>query len=322
MNLLNVRNLSVSFNTADGVVRAVTDLSFTVAAGETLGIVGESGSGKSQTAMAILRLLARNALVDGEVFFDGQDLLRLSTSDMLKVRGQRIGMIFQDPMTALNPHLRIGTQLAEVLVSHRGLSWQQAMAESARMMQAVHLPDATARLQHYPHELSGGQRQRVMIAMALLCRPQLLIADEPTTALDVTVQAQILRLLVELRREFGLSLILITHDLGVMAEVCDRSLVMYGGRAMEQGPCRTLLTDPVHPYTRALIASRPRLDMDVERDLPVIAGAPPSPIERIFGCPFAPRCELAFDRCNRQMPDLEMSAGRECACHAVSLCKK
>ena len=322
MNLLNVRNLSVSFNTADGVVRAVTDLSFSLAAGETLGIVGESGSGKSQTAMAILRLLARNAAVDGEILFDGQDLLRLSAQDMLKVRGQRIGMIFQDPMTALNPHLRIGTQLAEVLVSHRGLSWQQAMAESARMMQAVHIPDATARLQHYPHELSGGQRQRVMIAMALLCRPQLLIADEPTTALDVTVQAQILRLLVELRREFGLSLILITHDLGVMAEVCDRSLVMYGGRAMEQGPCRALLTDPVHPYTRALIASRPRLDMDVEHDLPVIPGAPPSPIERIFGCPFAPRCELAFDRCNRQMPDLETSAGRQCACHAVSLCKK
>ena len=321
MNLLNVNNLSVSFNTADGVVRAVTDLSFTLAAGETLGIVGESGSGKSQTAMAIMRLLARNAAVDGEVLFDGQDLLQISARDMLKVRGQRIGMIFQDPMTALNPHLRIGKQLAEVLVEHRGQSWQQAMAESARMMQAVNIPDATARLQHYPHELSGGQRQRVMIAMALLCRPQLLIADEPTTALDVTVQAQILRLLVELRREFGLSMILITHDLGVMAEVCDRSLVMYGGRAMEQGPCRALLTNPIHPYTRALIASRPRLDMDFDHDLPAIAGAPPPPTERIFGCPFAPRCDLVFDRCHRLMPELVNDAARQCACHAVSPCK-
>lgn len=319
MNLLDVKNLSVSFATADGVVNAVRDLSFSLAVGETLGIVGESGSGKSQAAMAMLRLMARNATVDGEIHFDGRDLLKLSAAEMLKVRGQRIGMIFQDPMTALNPHLRIGTQLAEVLVAHRGQSWQQAMAESARMLQAVHIPDATGRLRHYPHELSGGQRQRVMIAMSLLCRPQLLIADEPTTALDVTVQAQILRLLVELRREFGLSLILITHDLGVMAEVCDRSLVMYGGRAMEQGACHELLAHPIHPYTRALIASRPRIDMNVDDDLPVIAGAPPPPTERILGCPFAPRCQHVFDRCHRFMPDIQTRAGRQCACHAIEM---
>jgi oligopeptide transport system ATP-binding protein len=319
MNLLDVRNLSVEFATADGNVSAVNDLSFSLAAGETLGIVGESGSGKSQTAMAILRLMARNAKVSGEILFQGQNLFALSADDMLKVRGQRIGMIFQDPMTALNPHLRIGTQLAEVLVAHRGQSWQQAMTESARMLQAVHIPAAAQRLQQYPHELSGGQRQRVMIAMALLCRPQLLIADEPTTALDVTVQAQILRLMAELRREFGLAMILITHDLGVMAQVCERALVMYGGQMMEQGPCRALLAQPVHPYTRALIASRPRLDGDLERELPVIPGAPPTAGDHLMGCPFAPRCQHVEDICRVQKPALRSGSERQWACHVMSV---
>lgn len=319
MNLLDVKNLSINFTTADGNVSAVSDLSFSLATGETLGIVGESGSGKSQTAMAILRLMARNAKVSGEILFQGQNLFDLSADDMLKVRGQHIGMIFQDPMTALNPHLRIGTQLAEVLVAHRGQSWQQAMTESARMLQAVHIPAAAQRLQQYPHELSGGQRQRVMIAMALLCRPQLLIADEPTTALDVTVQAQILRLMAELRREFGLAMILITHDLGVMAQVCERAMVMYGGQMMEQGPCGALLTRPVHPYTRALIASRPRLDGDLECELPVIAGAPPTSEDRLPGCPFAPRCPQVEDICRVQKPALRSGSGRQCACHVVTV---
>ena len=319
MNLLDVRNLSVDFATADGVVSAVRDLSFTLAAGETLGIVGESGSGKSQTALAILRLLARNATVRGEILFQGRDLLGLSASDMQGIRGQGISMIFQDPMTALNPHLNVGTQLAEVLVAHRGQSWSAATAEAMRMLQAVRIPEAGRRLRQYPHELSGGQRQRVMIAMALLCRPQLLIADEPTTALDVTVQTQILRLLDDLSREFGLALVLITHDLGVVARICRRTLVMYGGRLMEQGASEAVLSAPLHPYTEALIASRPRLDGDVGKPLQAIAGSPPSPADRLPGCPFAPRCPRVRDICRQQVPALATTAERECACHAVTV---
>jgi oligopeptide transport system ATP-binding protein len=319
MSLLEVENLSVRFATADGVVTAVSGLSFDLGAGEALGIVGESGSGKSQTAMAIMRLLARNATVDGEIQFDDLDLMSLSPKEMSRVRGQRIGMIFQDPMTSLNPHLRIGTQLAEVLVQHRGLSLQQALAESARMLEAVHVGDAWNRLRQYPHELSGGQRQRVMIAMALLCRPQLLIADEPTTALDVTVQAQILDLLAELRREFGLALILITHDLGVMAEVCDRALVLYAGRLMEQGPCAALLATPVHPYTQALIASRPRLDAPTDVDLQSIKGVPPDSAMSVPGCPFQSRCNQAQPVCVERMPLLRECGGRQCACHVAAM---
>ena len=316
--LLSINNIEVVY---DDVILVLRGLSLEVPKGAIVALLGANGAGKSTTLKAISGLLKTEdgEVTRGEILFEGRNLLDLTAADMLKVRGQRIGMIFQDPMTALNPHLRIGTQLAEVLVAHRGQSWQAAMSESARMLQAVHMPAAAQRLQQYPHELSGGQRQRVMIAMALLCRPQLLIADEPTTALDVTVQAQILRLMAELRREFGLSMILITHDLGVMAQICERAMVMYGGQMMEQGPCHALLTRPGHPYTRALVASRPRLDGDLDRELSVIAGAPPTATDRISGCPFAPRCQQVEDICRVQKPVLRSRSGGQLACHVVTV---
>jgi oligopeptide transport system ATP-binding protein len=248
MALLEVDDLQVRFRTPEGYVRAVNRLSFALGAGEALGVVGESGSGKSQMALAIMGLLATNAEVEGKVRFEGQELLRLKPAQMNRIRGAQIGMVFQDPMTSLNPYLNIGTQMAEVLVQHRGMNTVAGLAESARMLEAVRVSDATRRLRQYPHELSGGMRQRVMIAMTLLCRPRLLIADEPTTALDVTVQAQILELLADLRREFGVAVLLITHDLGIVAELCERTLVMYAGQLMEYGPTARLLSQPGHPW--------------------------------------------------------------------------
>jgi oligopeptide transport system ATP-binding protein len=317
MSLLHVENLQVRFDTPEGVVNAVNGINLTLDEGKSLGIVGESGSGKSQMALAVMGLLARNAKVSGSVKFEHQELIGLPGNAMSGLRGSHISMIFQDPMTCLNPYLRIGTQMAEVLVQHRGMDWQQAEADCIRMLDAVKMPDANTRLRQYPHEFSGGQRQRVMIAMALLCRPKLLIADEPTTALDVTIQAQILDLLDELRREFGLALLLITHDLGIVAEVCDQALVMYAGQVMEYGPTPLLLTRPTHPYTQGLLHSRPRLDLPLESELFSIAGQPPDALHRPTGCPFMPRCAHAFAACETA-PDLQAWQGVSRACHLQS----
>ena len=314
MTLLDVRDLDVRFHTDDGVVSAVNGLSFRLGAGETLGIVGESGSGKSQTALAILGLLADNAEVRGQVLFDGEDLLRAPAAARRAVRGRRIGMVFQDPMTSLNPYLRIGLQMAEVLETHQGLGRSAALAEAARMLDAVQVPDSVRRLQAYPHELSGGQRQRVMMAMTLLPRPALLLADEPTTALDVTVQAGLLRLLGELQRDLGLAILFITHDMGVVAEVCTRTLVLYGGQCMEQGTTADLLAAPRHPYTAGLLAARPRLDGDRHQPLYTLPGQPPDLSRLPPGCPFAPRCPEVVDRCHIERPRLTDDA-RPVACH-------
>ncbi|AXQ30798.1 ATP-binding cassette domain-containing protein [Solimonas sp. K1W22B-7] len=317
MPLLEVEHLEISFRTPEGELRAVNDLSFQVGAGEALGVVGESGSGKSQTAMAIMGLLARNATARGNIRFDGQELLKLPAAQMNRIRGAQIGMVFQDPMTSLNPYLSIGTQMAEVLVQHRGMNKVAGLAESARMLDSVRIPDATRRLDQYPHELSGGMRQRVMIAMTLLCRPRLLIADEPTTALDVTVQAQILELLGELRREFGVAVLLISHDLGIVSELCERTLVMYAGQLMENGPTERLLTRPGHPYTRGLLDSRPGLDSPLDLPLAAIPGAPPDLLQLPPGCPFQPRCAQAFEPCGRRPPVLQHPGGVLRACHAA-----
>lgn len=303
MALLEVRDLMVSFETVEGQVHAVNSLDFDIEPGEVLAIVGESGSGKSQTALALLGLMSDNSRVAGTARFDGVDLLRLNQTELNQYRGSRIAMIFQDPMSALNPYRTVGAQLREVLTRRR-VDRRQAQREALAMLEQVRITDPERRLQQYPHELSGGMQQRVMIAMALLARPRLLIADEPTTALDVTVQADISELLRDYQRRYETAIMLITHDLGVVAGLCDRVLVMYAGRVMEYGDVHAIFHQPEHPYTAGLLRSVPRLDRLDDEELQGIPGNPPNLLELPVGCPFQERCQFAMaERCN-QLPSL------------------
>ena len=316
MSLLEVDKLNVRFATPEGEVAAVNDLSFTLEPGRALGIVGESGSGKSQTAFALMGLLAKNGTATGEVRYQGTNLLTLNEAQLNKRRGSEIAMIYQDPMTSLNPYIKVGDQLTEVLRFHKGMDRKAAFAESVRLLDAVKIAEPKKRMGMYPHEFSGGMRQRVVIAMALLCRPKLLIADEPTTALDVTVQAQILKLLQELRRDFQTAVVMITHDLGVVAGVCDDVLVMYAGRTMEYGPVQAIFDVPSHPYTRGLLHAVPRMDHAHGTDrLATIPGNPPNLLALPPGCPFAPRCHDRFEACLKPAPLVEFAGSRRRACH-------
>ncbi len=302
-SLLDVKNLHTSFITEDGPVTAVDGLSFSLAAGETLGIVGESGSGKSVTALSIMRLLSRNASVSADsITFEGADLQKKSEAEMRKIRGARIAMIFQDPMTSLNPVLTIGEQIMEGVRLHLGLDRDQARKKAIEMLEKVRIPAPEKRLGDYPHQFSGGMRQRVMIAMALSCKPKLLIADEPTTALDVTIQAQILELMNDMQHETGAAIILITHDLGIVAEVCKNVLVMYGGNLVEYGTANDIFTAPKMPYTQGLLASLPRLDAQERKRLLPIKGQPPNLLNMPPGCAFAPRCDRRMNVCDQKVP--------------------
>ena len=312
MNVLEIRDLATHFFTRDGVVRAVDGVSFDLAAGDTLGIVGESGCGKSVTALSILRLIAPETgrIVNGSVRFEGRELTALSDAEMRDIRGHKISMIFQEPMTSLNPVMTIGMQIAENVVRHWGVSWAAARDRAHEMLDLVRLSDARRRLDEYPHQLSGGMRQRVMIAMALSCNPQVLIADEPTTALDVTIQAQILDLMLELKEKLGTAIIMITHDLGVVAETAQRVVVMYAGRKVEEASTEELFARPMHPYTRGLMRAIPQIDPAAEiagrrPRLHEIAGMLPALNRPIAGCAFAPRCSLATPHCHTERPAIE-----------------
>ncbi len=301
--LLDVDGLSVTFRGRHGDTRAVDDFGYTLERGETLGIVGESGSGKSVAHLAILGLLPSSARVESRrLRFDGRDLAALTGDERRGLRGREMAVVFQDPMSSLNPLLTVGMQLGEVLEVHENATRREARRRAAAALAEVGIPDPEARLDVYPHEMSGGMRQRVGIAMALLCRPKLLVADEPTTALDVTIQAQVLDLLRALQHQHGTAIAFITHSLGVVAAVCDRVLVLYAGRVVESAPVDALFARPLHPYTRGLLASVPRLDGDTARPLPAIAGQPTSRTEAWTACAFAPRCPLVEDRCRRSVP--------------------
>ncbi|MBM4195662.1 MAG: ABC transporter ATP-binding protein [Gammaproteobacteria bacterium] len=314
--LLECRGLDVRFSTDTGTVAAVSGLDFDLAPGECLGIVGESGSGKSQTFLAMFGLLAANGTATGSVKYRGTEILNAPRAVLDELRGNRLAMVFQDALSGLTPTMRVGEQLAEVLVRHQGLSRADARARAIEALEIVRLPDAARRYEAYPFELSGGMRQRVMIAMASLCRPEVLVADECTTALDVTVQAQVLRLLDGMKRKAGTAIVLITHDLGVVAGLCDRVLIMYGGRAVEIGPVRRIFREPAHPYTRALLRSMPSLGADPAVDLPVIPGQPPDLENLPPGCAFAPRCTERFAPCQAERPALQVAAAdHRSACH-------
>ena len=314
MALLEVSDLEVRFDTPDGVVQAVNGMSFSLDEGETLAIVGESGSGKSQLVLAVMGLLAENGSASGHALFSGRDLMQMTQKELNGVRGRHIAMIFQDPMTSLNPFLTIETQMVEVAMHHQGLSRDEARAHAVEMLRAVRIPDPEERIGQYPHEYSGGMRQRVMIAMGLLCEPRLLIADEPSTALDVTIQAQITELVGELRKQTRMSIILITHDLAAVAEISDRIIVMYAGELVETGTVEDIFYRPQHPYTRGLLASVPRLDRVSEGELQTIPGNPPNLLELPSGCRFRDRCGQAMPECQQRPPLWISGDGRMSRC--------
>ena len=318
--LLRVRDLQVHFDTDAGVLHAVDGVNFHIDRSETLGVVGESGCGKSVTAMTIMKLLAMppGRIAQGQIWFEEQDLVQADAQTMRNLRAKEIAMIFQEPMTSLNPVLSVGEQIAESLRLHEGLTPKQAMVKATDMLRLVNIPKPDQRVNDYPHQFSGGMRQRVMIAMALACKPKLLIADEPTTALDVTLQAQILDLLNDLKSQMGMSIMLITHAMGVVAETAQRVVVMYAGRVVEEASVEKLFATPAHPYTKGLIRSIPRIDFDSDHKqrLEAIPGSVPKLINPPMGCRFAPRCQYANDRCTQEMPELrEISAGHSVACH-------
>lgn len=317
---LDIQNLKVSFSTPKGKLTAVNGISFHLNQGETLALVGESGCGKTVSALSILRLLPEPPaeILSGKILFSGQNLLSLNAKALQNIRGRSISMIFQDPMTSLNPVLTIGEQMAETLLRHTTMNRQEALKKSADLLGRVELPSPEEKLKHYPHQLSGGMRQRVMIAMALACAPRVLIADEPTTALDVLIQAQILELLENLKKDTGMSILIITHDLAVVAEIAQRVLVMYAGEIVESGPARTLLNNPLHPYTKGLIASIPKLGTIKKAGarLEEISGNVPSLDQRPSGCAFHPRCAWAIEKCKTQKPELRQAdTQRQWSCH-------
>jgi peptide/nickel transport system ATP-binding protein/oligopeptide transport system ATP-binding protein len=323
-NLLEIRSLKTHFFTDEGVARAVDGVSFAIEPHQTLGLVGESGCGKSVTSLSIMRLIPQppGRIVEGEILFEGTDLVRLSESEMRSIRGNEISMIFQEPMSSLNPVYTVGDQIVEAIILHQKVSREEARKRAIEMLKRVGIPSPETRVDEYPHQLSGGQRQRVMIAMALSCNPSLLIADEPTTALDVTIQAQILELLKGLQQDFGMAILLITHDLGVIAETAHRVVVMYAGIVVEEADVLPLFEDPKHPYTRGLLDSIPKLTRKTSR-LATIPGTVPNPLEHMPGCPFASRCSYVMEVCRVQLPLLaEVAPGHAARCHLYPECTR
>lgn len=313
--LLEVKNLRTEFKLKRGIVKAVDDISFSIDKGEILAIVGESGSGKSVTSLSIMGLLQKpGRIADGKILFKSQDLNKLSKQELKKIRGNNISMIFQEPMTSLNPVWRIKDQIMESIMTHMQISKKEALARTIEMLDTVGIPSAAQRANDYPHQMSGGMRQRVMTAMALACEPELLIADEPTTALDVTIQAQILELLYRMREKFNMAVMLITHDLGVVSEAADRVIVMYCGKIVEEADVRSLFAKPLHPYTVGLLQSIPQIDDESDERLYMIKGMVPNPLNMPQGCAFSDRCEQSMERCRREIPELKEVQGRKVRC--------